>query len=316
MSSNAALDSHIRSANFESLQQTFFYEMGAVGAARLVRPHGSSRRLDWLLRDHTTKEVSDIAEIHLRDLFDALFNFYSPVEIGAQIATVPDPLPRAFQTAALRVLKNPACRAYYSERYPLALPQALLRRLDLNPTSGRALTELGSMEVAIPRFQELLAFELRFRSDAEITVILRLLDGFTVGGQKLDSLIEFARNVENYQAAVSSEEHKSDARARALRGFGKLLAAMLRLDTLLADCHPCPMLQSSIWNYYEYWIRRAAGESSLVGIISSWKNLPAVEDSYDERGALAEYVAQIQAAFQRLTSLKYRQMSILSTSSI
>ncbi len=316
MSSNAVLDSHIRSANFESLQQTFFYETGAVGAARLVRPHGTSRRLDRLLRDHTTMGVSDLAEIHLRDLFDALFNFYSLVEIGAQIATVPDPLPRAFQTAALRILKNPACRAYYSERYPLALPQAMLRRLDLDPTSGRALTESGSMEVAIPRFQELLAFELRFRSDNEITVILRLLDGFTVGGEKLASLIEFARNVENYQAAVSSPESKSDARARALRGFGKLLAAMLRLDTLLADCEPCPLLQSSIWHYYEYWIRRAAAENGLVEIISSWQNLRTLEDVDEERNALAEYIGQIQAAFQRLTSLKYRHMSILSNGSI
>jgi hypothetical protein len=199
----------------------------------------------------------------------------------------------------------------------MPLPQALLRRLDLDPKtgvskSGTALAESGPTEITIPRFQELLAFDLRFRSD-EITVMLRLLDGFTVGGVTLASLVDFAKTVEDYQAAVSSPEGKGDARTRALRGFGKLLAAMLRLDTLLADCEPCPLLQSSIWHYYEYWMQRVAAETSLVEIISSWQNLPASEDADDERNALAEYVRQIQAAFQRLTSLQYRRVPILST---
>ena len=119
MGSSSALDSSVRSANFESLQQTFFYETGAVGAARLVRPYGTQRRLDWLLRDHTAKKVSNLAEIHLRDLFDDLFSFYSLVEIGAQISAVPEPLPHTFQTIALRVLTNSACQAYYFGRYPL-----------------------------------------------------------------------------------------------------------------------------------------------------------------------------------------------------
>ena len=260
MRSDARLDSHVRSANFESLQQTFFYETGAVGAARLVRPYGSSRRLDWLLRDHTEKEVSDLAEIHLRDLFDDLFGFYSLVEIGAQIATVPDPLPRAFQTTALRILTNPACRAYFAERYPLPLPQALLRRLDPEKKSGVPLTESGQMDIAIQRFQELLAFELRFRSDDEITVMLRLLDGFTIGGVKLAPLIEFAKNVENYQAAVSSQEYKRDARARALRGSASVSYSPRCCAStpfwLTANCAPCCNLPSRTTTNTGYGVLR------------------------------------------------------------
>jgi hypothetical protein len=312
MGSSSALDSSIRSANFESLQQTFFYETGAAGAARLVRPYGTQRRLDWLLRDHKAEEVSNLAEIHLRDLFDDLFSFYSLVEIGAQVSAVPEPLPGAFQTAALKVLKNSACQAYYIGRYPLPLPQALLSRLK---NSSATLRENGPMEVAVSRFQELLAFELRFRSDDEIRVILRLLDGFTVGGENLASLILFAKDIGNYKAAVSSPRGERDARARALRGFGKLIAAILRLDILLLDCEPCILLQSSIWHYYEYWIQRTAADSSLVEIISSWRNLPASVDADDERKALVEYIDQIQAAFQRLTSSRYRRIPILSTRS-
>lgn len=309
MGSSSALDSSIRSANFESLQQTFFYETGAVGAARLVRPYGNQRRLDWLLRDHTAKKVTNLAEVHLRDLFDDLFSFYSLVEIGAQISAVPEPLPHTFQTIALRVLTNSACRAYYIGRYPLQLPQALLNRLE---KSDATLRENGPMEVAVSRFQQLLAFELRFRSDDEIRIILRLLDGFRVGGENLASLILFAKDVENYKAAVSSPRGERDTRARALRGFGKLIAAMLRLDTLLSDCEPCILLQSSIWHYYAYWIRRVASKSSLIKIISSWQTLPAAEDAVDERNALVAYIAQVQAAFQRLTSSRYRRMPILS----
>src|SRR4051812_45926384 len=85
MNSNVGLDPFVRCANFESLQQTFFFETGAVGAARMVRPYGSFRRLNRLLRHHTTEAVSDLAEIHLRDLFDSLLGFYSLVEIGAQV---------------------------------------------------------------------------------------------------------------------------------------------------------------------------------------------------------------------------------------
>jgi hypothetical protein len=247
-------------------------------------------------------------------LFDDLFSFYSLVEIGSQIATVPDPLPTSFQTVALRVLKNPACRAYYAERYPLPLPQALLHRLDPDNKSKIVLVEDGPIDVAVRKFQDLLAFELLFRSDDEIKVILRLLDGFTVSGEKLESLIEFAKSPENYQTAVSTKESERGARGRALRGFGKLLASMLRLDTLLSDCEQCPLLQSSIWHYYEYWIQRAAAESGLVTIISSWQNLQTSGDNDDEKNALSEYLGQIEAAFQRLTSSRYKRVSIFSNS--
>ena len=307
MSSNETLDEATRVGNFESLRQSFFFETGAVGAAKLAAKMKDRPELENLLRFHHPKKVTDPVEIYLRDLFDSLFNFCSLVEIGAQIGAVPDPLPRKFHTAALRILSNPACHAYYTDHYPIPLPQALLRRL----SNDAALTETMTSSAALQNFQELLNFELGFSSDEEISTLLRLLDSFTVGGETLASVVDFAKNVQNYQEAVSAPPNERHTRGRALRGFGKLLGAMMRLDALLANCEPFPLLQSSIWHYYEYWIIRATANRSLLDIVAGWGDLASTDDSTEEREAFHRSLEEIQTVFERLQSAQYHRVSLL-----
>jgi hypothetical protein len=253
-------------ANLTSLRQRWYLETGAVGAADLVlHPKGRPKQLSRLLRDHNSETVDDLAEIHLRDLFDALFSYFSLLEIGLAAESLPNPLPAPILEECQGVLNHAACIRYYEVHYPLRLPVQLRERLRGTLTP---LPDSTASDIRTAHFLELLSFDLDFRSDTALRTILRLLDYFTVKGIDLDHLTKVFREPEKVAAALLADPQQ-DPYARPTSGFLHLLSKFQRLEQLLDRKSASPLLQSLTLDFYRYWIERAANAEGLLNAVET-----------------------------------------------
>jgi hypothetical protein len=287
------MDTQEQLLNLKDLTHLYFENDEAQRAvALLINEAGSgSHKLRHLLRDHRLDPPITGLETPLREALDRLLAYYSILEIASQIAYIPSSLPPNIQAVARGHLEEPAIKLYYTQAYPLVLPQLFASRL----RNERPVVEFS--EDLIPAhglFQEFLGLVNLQRQDQSIYTFLRFLDD---GSDSIAETIKALRDPEALSLRLLRPAAEQDPLDRSVHGLQAFMDLCIELDDLLQRCAKYPRLQASQWHYYGYWFG-SLKEKLLVCCrramdqIAKWspqhKDIQAMPDKELLRGSLAQ----------------------------
>ncbi|NOT30713.1 MAG: hypothetical protein HOP15_09735, partial [Planctomycetes bacterium] len=194
-------------------------------------------------------------------------------------------------------------REYYESSYVLALPVALLRRLE-----GKPFAAAGSLEDA-GSFPDFLDITHPIENDDDLESFLWLLDGGArydedeEGWVDIDSARDVFADQERFLEVVGSRSRAP--LASSVRGFGKFVEFCRSLDRMLRRRELPLLLRAYYWHYHEYWFGQLAHHLKRevrIGIdaFAAWKG----QEAWTRRRYEADR-RQTMAAIARLTSGRY-----------
>jgi hypothetical protein len=245
-------------------------------------------QLDWLLRHHRTGSIRGKFEIQRRDAVDNLLHACGILEVGFQAGAVAV-AEGSFMVELASVLRIEQVRAYYIERYPLALPSKLLLRIDVQDLQPEA-SYLGSW------FAELLNLDATFR-DGQLATFLRIVDGFHYGIVNFGHVRALARGKDALIKAITKPRADRSRAEEALAGIERFLLFCDDLLQLLTEAGD-PVLEDAAFQLYRYWFvaRRSAlaevVDDALTALMSSSALLSDREELPEEMALKALFLPE------------------------
>ena len=295
----------ILEANFQTLRAQYFELTPAREAAGHLLSEIRARRFDELaelLRDYRVKPICNPKEVDRRAAVDSLLVCYSVMEIAILAGFISSPDGSAFWTDAKTILDSPEVRRYYVEFYPIRLPQLLWLRL--RGVHERRDEHPSLLVTSLFQFIEL---DRRFLETLDDGYLLRMLDSFTIGGQRFEDLVELIRSpsaVVNHLLTVPEER---DVLGRALYEFGEFLRFCFDLDQLLDQLRDRELLQSEIWCHYSYWfdILGERTNKRLGLVLEQFLEWKPDDDDPEAAKQILLYVEHAMDVLKKLTSKGY-----------
>ncbi len=221
--------------------------------------------LQILLRNHMDSPIESSFEVEERDNIDFLIDYFSILEIGLIANYFPNPLPLETEKEIDFILNNPFVNKYFTEYYPLTLPQLLLRQVSKNRNKKYFFRDSLSNSASL--FNRFLMLNQIVKNDEDIDQLLWFFDdGWTEGYSIVDFWnILSDRNSIKYKLD-SSNNHPLNS---ALWGFIKYIQFLSDFANLLRDSQEDIILQSAFWHYQSYWfehMKERIGDIIKVGI--------------------------------------------------
>lgn len=285
--------------------QNYFWEMAPERALTLLggmRGRFSRGRIDWMLRDHRRQAVVLSNEISLRQDVDRLLEFVSILEVASVAGVVPTLPSGGIIDALYSVLCLPAVRKYYTQYYPLVLPDQFRRRLT---QKYHDVPDIGSdrdRENAALLFESFLAVTESVRADPDINLLFLFLDDVAGTDQRGSDLVVLVSDLPVVLNAVMDPQ-TVDPHQGAVRGFLRYSAFGSQLVSVLDQAVEYPHLRAAMWNFYAYWIIEF--KSKILDAITSFargaRRLAtklALED--DERAEVIKSTSDHEAVWRRL----------------
>lgn len=286
--------------NLDTLQRWF----RDTERVRRALDHLEDPDLGHTLRSHVFEPVRTELEVEIRDGFDFLLNFYSILEIAAISRYIPpvdemDPDLRSRWTDELR---RPAVRRYYTQHYPLLLPDLFLERLLQGDTIVSNVEDL-----AVPTMRYLQLTSERQKDEA-IDVFLWLLDDGNIRGQSWSDLEDALIAATADLSLVTTILTETPRRPLdiAVRGFFGWIAFCRDLDTLLRSVED-PLARSAMWHHNAYWFKRLSHVAGarfyeLLSQLSRWRDSADHPEVFDVRMEAEQ--RDIREVFGRLMEVK------------
>jgi len=221
--------------------------------------------LQTLLRNHIDSSIDSYLEVEERDNIDFLIDYFSILEIGLIADYFPNPLPHKAVKEIDFILNNEFVKRYFTEYYPLALPQLLLKQVSRSRNEKHFHHDsLKNSTALVDRF---LMLNQVVKNDEDIDQLLWFLDdGWTAGFSISDFWNVLSdRNIIKYKLD-SVNKHPLNS---ALWGFIKYIQFLSDFADLLRDSKEDAVLQSAFWHHQSYWfehMKERIGEIINIGI--------------------------------------------------
>lgn len=207
-----------------------------------------TRNLENILRDHKDEPIRGNYLINERDNIDFLIDYYSILEIGIIANYFPPNLPSTLRNEVENILGNEYVRKYYSEYYPLVLPQLLLKHISFSNEQG------GNDASTKPQgnlFEKFLVLNQTIKSDSDVDQFLWFLDDGITDGYTIHDLWNVLSNRKTIEYKITRNNiHPLNS---ALFGFIKYIQFLNDYADLLREASEFKLLQSSFWHYQSYW---------------------------------------------------------------
>jgi len=257
-----------KTINLNVLTQQYRKKGAALRGFRTIKTlirNDDEISLSILLRDHKESSIDSIEEVHERNNFDFLIDYYNILEIGLIAGYLPNPLPTKIENDIKFVLDNKLVNRYFTEFYPLHLPQLLLYQVLEN--SGKQYFEINYSENNSVLFDRFLTLNHNVKNDSDIQQFLWFLDdGWTEGFSIRDLLnVLEDKRIIKYKLSNRSKHPLNSA----LWGFVKYIQFLNDYSALLLNCEENTILQSAFWHHQSYWfehIKEKFGSVIKVGI--------------------------------------------------
>ena len=239
--------------------------------------------LKILLRNHMDSPIETTLEVNERDNIDFLIDYYSILEIGLIANYFPNPLPDVIEREVEFILKNQFVNQYFTEYYPLILPEILLKQV--SESIGGQYFHHQSLDNSTALFDRFLMLNQVKKNDEDINQFLWFLDdGWTSGY----SIRDFW-NVLKDRDLIKDKLHvtKNNPLNNALWGFIKYTQFLGDFAGLLRDCEDDSLLQSAFWHYQSYWfehMKEGLGDIVEIGL----KNIRESMDKLNEEEMISD----------------------------
>lgn len=221
--------------------------------------------LKILLRDHKINPIISFLEVNERDNIDFLIDYFSILEIGLLAGYLPNPLPQKTENEANYLLKNEFVNKYFSEYYPLLLPQLLVKQISKYSRQNYFDKSYSLNSHSI--YDRFLILRQSIKDDADIDQFLWFLDdGYTAGYTISDlwNVLEDKNRIE-YKLGRNNRHPLNTA----LWGFIKYVQFLSDFASLLKDAEEDILLQSALWHHQSYWfehLKERVGDIIHIGI--------------------------------------------------
>ena len=235
--------------------------------------------LKILLRNHINSPIKTTLEVYERDQIDFLIDYYSVLEIGLIANYFPNPLSAKIEKEIKFILDNEFVNQYFTEYYPLILPEILLKQV--SEKIHEEYFHHQSLENTTALFDRFLMLNQIKKNDEDINQFLWFLDDGWTGGYSITdfwnvlkdrNLIKDKLGIANKNPFISS-----------LWGFIKYTQFVGDFADLLKDSIQDPLLQSAFWHYQSYWfehMKDGLGDIVEIGLKNIRESMKMVND-YD-----------------------------------
>ncbi|MBX3252719.1 MAG: hypothetical protein KF862_01160 [Chitinophagaceae bacterium] len=218
-----------------------------------------------LLRDHKENPIDSIREVNERDNIDFYIDYFSILEIGLIANYIPNPLPVKTEREIDFILKNEFVNKYFTEYYPLILPQLLLKQIS-SKRDGQYFYR-SNIKNSTALFDRFLMLNQIVKNDDDIDQFLWFLDDGWTSGYSISDFWEVLsnRDIIKYKLG-SSNKHPLNS---ALWGFIKYIQFLSDFANLLRDSKEDSLLQSAFWHHQSYWfdhMKEKIGDIIKIGI--------------------------------------------------
>lgn len=218
-----------------------------------------------LLRDHKDNPIDSILEVKERDNIDFYIDYFSILEIGLIANYIPNPLPVKTEREIDFILTNKFVKKYFTEYYPLILPQLLLKQTS-RKRDGQYFYR-SSIKNSTALFDRFLMLNQIVKNDEDIDQLLWFFDDGLTSGYSISSFWEVLLNRDKIKDKLgSSNKHPLNS---ALWGFIKYIQFLSDFADLLKDSKEDSLLQSAFWHHQSYWfdnMKEKLGDIIKIGI--------------------------------------------------
>ena len=209
------------------------------------------RQAAYLLRDHNESAITS-PETYPRDQIDQLLSYYSVLFIAIHAGAI-EPTEIVNELKRIKALLNYGpLERYYSETYPLLIPQIFSYFLEGKPGPFGERAKIRS-ESGVRLFFVFFDLTATFEFDSDIEWFLWILDGGSRKGWNLDRLFYTLESPE-VGAAIFLDKVPNSGQ-RILRGLLKFLDLCRGLADLTDEELGPRSLRYLFLGYYEYWFR-------------------------------------------------------------
>ncbi|MES2429390.1 MAG: hypothetical protein V4556_00555 [Bacteroidota bacterium] len=269
----------IKKINLEVLTNEYRKKGAAAKGYKIVNmliKDNEEESLRFLLRDHDREQIKSFLEIEERDNIDFLIDYYSILEIALLAGYIHNPLSGKIENEAEYILNNDSLKRYFTDYYPILLPQLLLKQILKSGTKQYFnKKELPESSILFDRFIMLNHF---VKEDPDIDQFLWFLDSGSTSGYTISDFWEVLadKNLIEYKLG-SDNKHPLNS---ALWGFIKYIQFLSDFSDLIKDCSDDPILQSAFWHHQSYWfkhMKNKIGDIINIGINNIRQSLDAVD---------------------------------------
>lgn len=212
-----------------------------------------------LLRDHRIEGIYTDEEVISRDNVDYLMQYYSLIAVGMLGNLLPQQLGTDMEQEVKLVLTNEAVIPYYTNHYPLFLPQLLLKAINADDP----IIDNVPYQTAYPVYMQAIDLITQRVNDKNIEMFLWFMDDGYAGNENINSLIAMLQNDEALQESFNKKH--LGLTDMALRGMINYYAFMDEFYDLLQKLNDYRLFQSAVWHLEGYWFREI--RSDLENII-------------------------------------------------
>lgn len=255
------MNHQINDIRFKALALNF-RQLPYIGrAAAAFEKAKETGELATLLRFHGDEAINLTEELYFRDDMDFFIGYYAIVTAALLTGYVSAPAPAELVAEGMALLGNEHVARYYTEYYPLILPQ-VFKTAVLSP----AATGKDPAQQELDRQFELLLLLLRSRmKDEDIDSFLFLLDdgAFRVGNlgwvdiARLWDLIGDNRELQK----IREEPVKYQQVLSLISGFSKFINYLNEYAALLKRASYNPLWHAVAWELEGYWFTRLKTKS-------------------------------------------------------
>lgn len=219
--------------------------------------------LSTMLRNHNELEIDTNELVIFRDDIDFLIDYFGILAAGIYSGYIERDLPASITTEAREFLGNKAVEKFYTDHYPLALPQLLYNQIVLK----KEISCVSSGEKDAIFEEALLLIRTRME-DEDIDGFLFLLDNgfFTYEGEDigLGSILRILKSTERIRECVNSANDETVVHKSLLIGFSKFIQYACEYSKLLRSSPEDPDFRSILWHLDGYWFEKLSEKEEQI----------------------------------------------------
>lgn len=237
------------------LRQSFFHNYPTAKKGKKILDDfldaNDSEGLSKLLRYYSERIPNK--ETWLRDDVDYFLEYFSLIALADITGYFAEPIPDVFKVEVAYYLGNVSVKRYYSEYYPIHLPEALLASVRCDGMLNNRVAATNGAQSLFHSFQRL---NNSINND-DVDHFLWLLDLGEYKGQYIDKiditgLKRILRNCKQV-VAILTEHNKEAEEFIILQGFFQYCEFIRSFSAFLNSLSKKPFLQSAYWHYHSYW---------------------------------------------------------------
>lgn len=239
----------MKDRNLESIKAELRDSNEAKLGFETIRLYSNTNSLADLLRHHKQKPVYE-EELNLRLSIDNLLRYYSFLFIAVLAGYIPKSLDKKTISEIKRVLGNKEIRNYYEVNYPDEILAYTLKFFSMTKE-----IDITASPVSIASFNEFIGLTRFINSDNDVKDFLSFLDYITINGNNiLDLTLILSSHHLLAEAIIGNNEN--DSLSSSVRGYIKYLGFLSQLKEILVQTKEYPLLQSAMWVYHGYYLKR------------------------------------------------------------